>query len=1050
MIETQPTYDELLTRVARLEREVELQRGTALASGGESSRANEALDQARATLTAIIESTEDLIWAVDAQHFGLLMFNHGLRDYFLRQRGMAVALGQRPEDLLPTEEFVRVWREYYGRALRDGPYMTEYAVYGGTRTLELSFNLMIREGRAFGVSVFGRDITERKSAEEALRKSEQKFRQITEESPVAIYIIQGGQLVYVNPSLAKQAGYSREEIVGKLAPQELVHRNDVARLMTTLGERAAGRIQGEGVEYRGIRKDGSIVHIEAYGMLMEYQGKPAVMGTLIDVSARKRAEERLQEGEDFLSFALATARTGAWDLDLVNHSTHRSLQHDQIFGYNELLPSWTYETFLEHVIAEDRAVVDQKFRQAVATQSDWSFECRILTQAGNMRWIWAAGRHRMDDSGQPRRMAGIVQDMTERRHLEEALSGSESRLRVALAAANAGTWEWNLQTNENTWSDELWKLYGLDRLSSRASYETWRRAVHPDDRATTEAAVQNTARCGGELWVEWRVNTTDGSVRWLMSRGRPERDAAGGVARYLGIVVDITERKQMQETLRLSEEKYRNLFNNAEVGMFRTRVDGTEVLDSNEKYLEIYGLKRDEMLGRPVTAYWADPAERTVLVEKLKANGRVTDFECRMLTKNGDVKTCLTSVRLYPQQEIIEGSIIDITERKRAEEERLKLEQQLSQAQRLESLGLLAGGIAHDFNNLMSGIYGHIELALDGPLDQESATNLSRAMSSMGRARDLTRQLLTFAKGGAPVRTIGRLFPFVEECARFALSGGRAACTFHVAPDLWTCNLDQNQIGQVIGNLVINAQQAMPGAGTIRISARNARLQPSEAATLPAGDYVVVSIEDSGIGIPADALPRVFDPFFTTKETGRGLGLATCHSVMRRHEGAITAESTPGKGSAFHLYLPAARAPEGDRIQNKSKAIHRGEGRVLVMDDEKAMLDVFVAMLASMGYSVETAGDGGDAVELFAKQNESGQRFRAVLLDLTVAGGTGGREAAQALRTLDSSIPLFVTSGYAEDPVMADPASYGFKASLRKPFLRSDLSDLFEKHVLPH
>jgi nitrogen-specific signal transduction histidine kinase/ActR/RegA family two-component response regulator len=436
-------------------------------------------------------------------------------------------------------------------------------------------------------------------------------------------------------------------------------------------------------------------------------------------------------------------------------------------------------------------------------------------------------------------------------------------------------------------------------------------------------------------------------------------------------------------------------------------------------------------------------------VEKLKATGRVTDFECRMLTKSGEVKTCMASLRFYPQQAIIEGSMIDITAWKRAEEERLKLEQQLSQAQRLESLGLLAGGIAHDFNNLMSGIYGPIELALGGSLDQESATNLSLALSSMGRARDLTRQLLTFAKGGAPVRTVGPLFPFVEESARFALSGGRATCTLDVAPDLWPGNFDRNQIGQVIDNIVINAQQAMPGAGAIRISARNTSLRQGEAGTLPAGDYVVVSIEDSGIGIPSETLPRIFDPFFTTKETGRGLGLSTCHSIMRRHDGAITAESTPGKGSTFRLYLPAARTSVRDSGQDKSKPMHRGEGAVLVMDDDKTVRKVLASMLAALGYSVETVGDGGSAVELFDKRCKSGHPFRAVLLDLTVAGGMGGKEAAQTLRTIDSSVPLFVTSGYAEDPVMEDPAAHGFKASLRKPFAMSDLSELFKKHILP-
>jgi CheY-like chemotaxis protein len=210
---------------------------------------------------------------------------------------------------------------------------------------------------------------------------------------------------------------------------------------------------------------------------------------------------------------------------------------------------------------------------------------------------------------------------------------------------------------------------------------------------------------------------------------------------------------------------------------------------------------------------------------------------------------------------------------------------------------------------------------------------------------------------------------------------------------------------------------------------------------------VIVTIEDNGMGIPAEALPRIFDPFFTTKETGRGLGLSTCHSIIRRHDGAITAESTPGKGSTFRLILPAAHASGEAAAHGQTTAEHRGGGKVLVMDDEKVVRDVFSGMLKSLGYSVVTVGDGAAAVDEFAKHSESSERFRAVLLDLTIPGAMGGKEAAQKLRSIDDSIPLIVTSGYAEDPVMADPAAYGFDASLRKPFAKSDLSTLLETHA---
>ena len=635
--------------------------------------------------------------------------------------------------------------------------------------------------------------------------------------------------------------------------------------------------------------------------------------------------------------------------------------------------------------------------------------------------------------------AGVVSyyfsaSITEVRSAMDALSQSEQRFRVI----TAGSPDQILVQDRNLrFTFVLNPRFGLSEKDFIGKTEHDVLAKEDADRLV--AIKTRVMESGQPVHMAFPL-VANGKAEYLDGSYAPSRAADGSVNGVIGYFRNVTEKRQM-------EAKYRSLFNNAEVGMFRTRLDGSELLDFNDKYLEIFGRTREEMVGSHAVDHWAEPAERAAMVEKLKADGHVLGFECRMLTKSGEVKTCLTSIRLYQDQGILEGSVVDITERKRAEAERLNLEQQLSQAQRLESLGLLAGGIAHDFNNLMSAIYAHIELALDSPLDKDAADNLSTAMASMGRARDLTRQLLTFAKGGAPVRKVGRLFPFVEESARFALSGGRATCTFDVAPDLWACNFDENQMGQVIGNLMINAQQAMPGVGAIRISARNIRLAHHEAAALPAGHYLMVAVEDNGMGISAETLPRIFDPFFTTKEQGRGLGLSTCHSIMRRHDGAITADSTPGQGSTFRLYLPAVCSPGDLLVLEAPTEQHRGSGRVLVMDDERSIRDVLSASLTSLGYSVETVGDGCAAVEMFAQESRAGRPFSAVLLDLTVPGGLGGKEAAPALRALDPSASLFVTSGYAEDPVMANPVDYGFTASLRKPFAKSELAQLLGRHL---
>jgi PAS domain S-box-containing protein len=387
MTEAQPTYDELLARVALLERQ--LQRGTA-SGGGESLRAEEALIESRTTLNAIIDSTRDLIWAVDADNFGLLTFNHGLQDYFLRDLGLAIQVGHRPGDLFLDAKLVDRWCAYYRSVLRDGPHSTEYAVSSGTRTLNLSFNLMQREGCAFGISVFGRDITEQKAAEEALRKSEEKFREITERSPVAIYIIQSGKFVYVNPNLAKETGYSREEILGKLAPQDLIHRDDVARLMATLGERAMGKIQGEGVEYRGVRKDGSLVHIEAHGMLIEYQGRPAVMGTLLDITERKRAENGLRESEEQRRAILQTAMDGYLLCDLSGRLLEVNGSYCRMSGYSEQELLGMSLSNLE--VAETPSDTIERI-QRVVVQGEHRFQSRHRRKDGTVFDVEVSAQH---------------------------------------------------------------------------------------------------------------------------------------------------------------------------------------------------------------------------------------------------------------------------------------------------------------------------------------------------------------------------------------------------------------------------------------------------------------------------------------------------------------------------------------------------------------------------------------------------------------------------------------------------------------------------------
>jgi CheY-like chemotaxis protein len=326
------------------------------------------------------------------------------------------------------------------------------------------------------------------------------------------------------------------------------------------------------------------------------------------------------------------------------------------------------------------------------------------------------------------------------------------------------------------------------------------------------------------------------------------------------------------------------------------------------------------------------------------------------------------------------------------------------------------------------------------------AQYLDKVQRTIERGRGLTQQLLTFSKGGAPKQVIGYLFPFVRETVQFALSGSNCSCKFDVPRDLWACNYDSNQIGQVVDNIIINAKQAMPSGGTIEVVAANIIMGQQQHAMLHAGNYVRISIKDCGIGMPKEILPRIFDPFFTTKSAGHGLGLATSYSIVKRHGGCIDVSSEPGKGSTFSIFLPVATG-SGVFYENTLPTIFRSSGTFLVMDDEEVMREIASAMLASFGYTPICTVNGYEAIAFCTTEINENRTIAGAILDLTVPGSMGGKETVIELRNRCPAIPVFVTSGYAEDPILASPEEYGFTASIRKPFRKSELLELLRKHM---
>jgi signal transduction histidine kinase/CheY-like chemotaxis protein len=378
--------------------------------------------------------------------------------------------------------------------------------------------------------------------------------------------------------------------------------------------------------------------------------------------------------------------------------------------------------------------------------------------------------------------------------------------------------------------------------------------------------------------------------------------------------------------------------------------------------------------------------------------------------------------------------------------QREKIEEELLRARKLESLGVLAGGIAHDFNNFLTVVQGNIEMARMGldPADPVQA-KLDQTISACQQAAYLSSQLLTFAKGGAPVRRLVSVAKLVTDAVQLARAGAQTSIDVSIPEDLWSAEVDPGQISQVLHNILLNARQAMPEGGIIEIHAENTILKDA-----PDRDTRVrISIRDYGCGIPADALPRIFDPYFTTKPGGSGLGLATAYAIVSKHGGHLAVESKPGHGTVFHIDLPASQESPAPPAPIAAD-MQAGTERLLVMDDEEALRNLLKTVLTELGYSVHTARDGAEAIALCESAKASGRAFDAGLLDLTVSGGMGGIEAAARLKELDPSLKLIVSSGYSDAPVMSDFRKYGFDAVVPKPWSVADVSKVFRRVLVPN
>lgn len=468
------------------------------------------------------------------------------------------------------------------------------------------------------------------------------------------------------------------------------------------------------------------------------------------------------------------------------------------------------------------------------------------------------------------------------------------------------------------------------------------------------------------------------------------------------------------------------------------------IVTVNRALCRLMGYGEEDLVGRSFGDLFGIGTSSTQDIEHLAFEGELKNAEAFVRSRDGrKIPVLLSSSAVRDGN----GDMVclvctaqDITDRKAREDEALR-------TQKLESIGLLAGGIAHDFNNLLMAIMGNVTLArMHSEPGTKAFLRLAAAEKASLRAKDLTHQLLTFSRGGEPIKKAVSMQGLIRESAAFALRGSDVRCAFDLPEDLWPVAADEGQLSQVINNLIINADHAMPRGGTIRVTGENLNLERRDIPQLKDGRYVRVSIEDQGVGIPEEHLQKIFDPYFTTKAKGSGLGLATSYSIIRRHGGHIEVTSTPGVGTTFHIYLAAAEGPAtAARLEETAMVPARGSGRILLMDDEELVRDVAAEMLRELGYDVTVADDGTEMVKNYREAFGGSRPYDAVILDLTVPGGVGGVDAITMLLAIDPTVRAVVSSGYSTDPIMAEYRRYGFSGVVAKPYQLQVLSETLER-----
>jgi PAS domain S-box-containing protein len=631
--------------------------------------------------------------------------------------------------------------------------------------------------------------------------------------------------------------------------------------------------------------------------------------------------------------------------------------------------------------------------------------------------------------------AQLNKDISDRRRIEQALSESELLYRTLIITSPDAIVVCGLDGTLEMVNPAAVALYGgktdSDLIGKNAFEFIADESMEPAREFFSTALETDIVR---DEFTLLKVNNDRYMAEVSISIIRDEKKEP---KKAIAILRDTTERKNAEEALEAEKERFAATLSSIGDGVIATDTEGNISL-LNPVAENLTGVKNDEAIGKPlrevfyiVTMQSRQQCDNPVAGLLKGKQRRNLEYSAVLVSRDSTERVIsYTASPIFDSSKNIVGAVLvfrDITKQKRMEDELFK-------ARKLDSIGVLAGGIAHDFNNILTGIITNLFMAkMSVPPDSETGSLIIESEKAAFRASKLTKQLLTFSKGGAPVKENASIRELIEESVGFCLSGSNVDYTLELDDDLYQVEVDRGQIDQVINNLIINADHAMPEGGTIVVRASNTHIGSEQSLPLREGRYVQISIIDSGKGIPRKNLERIFDPYFTTKKDGAGLGLTTAYSIIQKHGGHIEVESRPGKGATFTFYLPAYESEEAD-TDEKTETVVPGEGRILVMDDDEVVRVVVEKLLRSAGYDPVLVSSGRAAIRTYKNYFNKGERFDGVIMDLTVPGGMGGKEAVQKILEIDSAAKVIVFSGYSNDPIMANYKNFGFSGVIAKPF----------------